>query len=65
MLGLPAVESFDFMIKHGLPRIAADIQPLEFEIKSGQKIKVKFNKVRLHYYNIVLSFCLIPPLCQL
>jgi hypothetical protein len=45
MLGLPAVESFDFMIKHGLQKIAADIQPQEFELKSGQKIKIKFNKV--------------------
>ncbi len=47
MLGLPAVESFDFMIRHGLPKIAADIQPQEFELKSGQKIKIKFNKVGL------------------
>ena len=47
MLGQPAIESFDFMLKEGLHRVAADIQPLEFELKSGQRIKVKFNKVSL------------------
>ncbi|XP_052744867.1 DNA-directed RNA polymerase I subunit RPA2 [Bicyclus anynana] len=39
-LGAPHIDSFNFMIQDGLKAAVADLIPIEFELPSGEKVKI-------------------------
>lgn len=47
-LGEPFVESFNFLFHGGLRKASNDILPVEFELKNGQRIKLKINAINIH-----------------
>jgi|688.fasta_scaffold2727938_1 DNA-directed RNA polymerase I subunit RPA2 len=46
-MGQPAIESFNYMFHGGLKKVARDIIPVEFELKNGQKVKLKISKINI------------------
>lgn len=55
-LGAPHVESFDYMLDEGLADCAKNIRPIQFEIPSGERIK-------LFIENITVSAPQVPASC--
>lgn len=46
-LGEPLVESFNFLFHGGLRKAANDMLPVEFELKNGQRIRLKINGISI------------------
>ena len=46
-LGAPAVESFDYMLNGGFHKAIKDILPVEFNLKNGQRIMLRFNSATI------------------
>lgn len=55
-LGAPHVDSFNYMLDEGLADCAKNIHPVEFEIPSGQRVKVFIE-------NILISQPQVPSTC--
>ncbi|KAG1649768.1 DNA-directed RNA polymerase I subunit RPA2 [Nymphon striatum] len=51
-LAKPHVESFNFMVNHGLSQAIQSIDPVEFELPSGERVSLVLQDASLHYPNV-------------